>query len=57
MTSGIKTVIYPVRDVGRAKEVYGKLLGVEPSMDEPYYVGFAVGQLDVGLDPAGTARD
>jgi predicted enzyme related to lactoylglutathione lyase len=53
MTAGIGTVIYPVRDLARAKAVYGALLGSAPVMDEPYYVGFAVAGQDVGLDPNG----
>lgn len=53
MTSGISTVIYPVKDLARAKTLYGKLLGVAPSMDEAYYVGFSVGDQEVGLDPHG----
>ena len=53
MTSGIKTVIYPVRDLARAKALYGSILGVEPDMDEPYYVGFSVGGQHIGLDPNG----
>ena len=53
MTEGIKAIIYPVRDLAKAKTLYGKLLDVEPDMDEPYYVGFNVGGQDVGLDPHG----
>ena len=37
---GIKSVIYPVKDLVKAKELYRKLLGVEPYFDEPFYVGF-----------------
>jgi predicted enzyme related to lactoylglutathione lyase len=53
MNQGIKTVIFPVKDLGSAKTLYTKLLGVEPSMDEAYYVGFKVGDQEVGLDPNG----
>jgi predicted enzyme related to lactoylglutathione lyase len=53
MNAGIKTVIYPVRDIARAKTLYGALLGVEPSTDQPYYVGFHVGDQEIGLDPNG----
>src|ERR1019366_2638165 len=53
MTSGIKTVIYPVTDLAQAKELYGTILGVEPDMDETYYVGFSVGGQHIGLDPNG----
>ncbi|HET6566425.1 MAG TPA: VOC family protein [Rhodothermales bacterium] len=53
MTSGIKTIIYPVKDLDQAKEIYGKLLGAEPYADAPYYVGFRVGDQEIGLDPNG----
>ena len=43
MTTGIRTVIYPVRDLTRAKALYSGLTGLEPSTDEPYYVGYSVG--------------
>jgi predicted enzyme related to lactoylglutathione lyase len=56
MTSGIKTVIYPVKDLAQAKALYGNLLGVEPDMDEAYYVGFRVGDQDIGLDPHGHSK-
>jgi predicted enzyme related to lactoylglutathione lyase len=56
MTSGIRTVIYPVTDIARAKEMFGKLLDRAPDMDEPYYVGFTVGNQHVGLDPQGHSR-
>src|SRR5438270_13866984 len=52
-TQGIKTVLHPVSDVARAKEVYAALLGVPPNDDGPYYVGFeAEGEL-IGLVPGG----
>lgn len=50
---GIRTIIYPVKDIAQAKAQYSKLLGVEPYMDEAYYVGFRVGDQDIGLDPNG----
>ena len=53
MNQGIRTVIYPVKDIAQAKTLYSKLLEVEPSMDEAYYVGFRVGDQDIGLDPHG----
>lgn len=53
MTEGIKTVIYPVNDLARAKTLYSTLLGVEPYADEAYYVGFRVDGRDIGLDPHG----
>jgi predicted enzyme related to lactoylglutathione lyase len=56
MTSGIRTVIYPVKDLAQAKTLYGKLLGVAPYMDEPYYVGFRLGDQEIGLDPHGHSQ-
>jgi predicted enzyme related to lactoylglutathione lyase len=55
MTSGMKTIIYPVKDIAAAKQLYTKLFGA-PSMDEAYYVGFRVGDQDVGLDPNGHGK-
>jgi predicted enzyme related to lactoylglutathione lyase len=52
----MKTVIYPVKDVAAAKQLYGKLFGVAPDMDEAYYVGFNVEGQDVGLDPNGHSK-
>src|SRR3712207_7365989 len=56
MTSAIRTVIYPVKNLARAKILYGNLVGVEPYMDEAYYVGFNVEGQDVGLDPHGHSQ-
>lgn len=53
MNQGVKTIIYPVKDLAAAKELFAKLLGVEPYADAPYYVGFRVGDQEVGLDPNG----
>jgi len=35
-TQGIKTVLHPVSDLAKAKEVYTALLGVQPSVDSEY---------------------
>ena len=53
MTEGIKTIIIPVRNLAAAKALYGTALDVEPYADEPYYVGFRVGDQEIGLDPNG----
>ncbi|MGW8227032.1 MAG: VOC family protein [Anaerolineales bacterium] len=54
MEKSIKLLVYPVTDIGKAKAFYSKLLGVEPYVDSPYYVGYGVGDLEVGLDPNST---
>jgi predicted enzyme related to lactoylglutathione lyase len=56
MTSGMKTIIYPVKNIAAAKELYGKLFGVEPDVDEAYYVGFNVDGQHAGLDPKGHSK-
>ncbi|MFC8089529.1 VOC family protein [Streptomyces sp. NPDC057301] len=56
MTAGVNTIIYPVKDLGRAKALFKALLGTEPYADEPYYVGFKDAGQDVGLDPNGHAK-
>jgi predicted enzyme related to lactoylglutathione lyase len=52
-TLGIKTVLHPVSDVAKAKDVYAALLGVAPQVDESYYVGFEIGGQHIGLLPGG----
>jgi predicted enzyme related to lactoylglutathione lyase len=56
MSSGIFTVIYPVKDLDRAKTLYGALLGAAPEFDSPYYVQFMAGEQRLGLDPNGHSR-
>lgn len=51
MNKGIKTIIYPTKDINLAKTLFRKLLAVEPYADQPYYVGFKVGDQDIGLVP------
>ena len=51
MNKGIKTVIYPVKDMTQAKTLFRKLLEAEPYSDQPYYVGFKIGDQDIGLVP------
>lgn len=56
MTTGLKTIVYPVKDLARAKSLFGALLQVEPYADEPYYVGYKAAGQDVGLDPNGHGK-
>ena len=51
MNKGIKTVIYPVKDMTQATTLFRKFLGVEPYADQPYYVGFKINDQDIGLVP------
>ncbi len=56
MNKGVNTVLYPVSDIARAKALFGRLLGVDPVADAPYYVGFQSGDQQIGLDPNGAVR-
>lgn len=55
MPQNIKLIVYPVKDVEKAKAFYKKFLGIEPYADSPYYVGYKAGEVEVGLDPNGQA--
>lgn len=57
MTSGVPSLIrVPVGDLAAATRLYSTLLGTEPYLEQPHYVGFRTGELEVGLDPNGHAR-
>jgi len=53
MIFGLRTAIYPVSDLTKGKAWYGRVLGIEPYFDEPFYVGFSVGGFELGLVPDG----
>lgn len=46
-------IVMPVSNVDSAKATYQALLGTEPYIDSPYYIGFKVGEGEIGLDPNG----
>jgi len=56
MNQGVKTILYPAKDMARAKKLFRSLLGVEPYADQPYYVGFKIGDQDIGLVPNSSAQ-
>jgi predicted enzyme related to lactoylglutathione lyase len=56
MGKGLKAVVFPTSDLTKSKEILSLALGVAPVFDEPHYVGFQVGGLDIGLDPNGASR-
>ena len=51
MALGLRTIIYRVTDLDRAKAWYTTAFLVEPYFDEPFYVGFNIGGFELGLDP------
>lgn len=51
---GLRTTIYKVSDIGKAKDWYTQAFDVKPYFDEPFYVGFNVGGYELGLLPEGS---
>ncbi len=50
----VRTITVPVKDLAAATILYRTLLGVEPYMEQPYYVGFRPeGSPEIGLNPHG----
>lgn len=52
---GLRTTIYKVPDLGKAKDWYTRAFGTTPYFDEPFYVGFNIGGYELGLLPEGKA--
>ena len=51
MFLGLRTVVYYVDDIEKAKNWYSTVLNQKPYFDEPFYVGFNVGGYELGLHP------
>src|SRR4051794_5768206 len=51
---GLRTAIYHVPDLAKAKAWYTQVLEQEPYFDQPFYVGYSVGGFELGLLPGGT---
>ena len=53
MIQGLRTVIYPVTNLGEASAWYERVLQRAPYFSEAFYVGFEVGGFELGLIPDG----
>ena len=51
MFKKLRTVIYHVDDLQKAKTWYTELIGIQPYFDEVFYVGFNINGFELGLDP------
>jgi predicted enzyme related to lactoylglutathione lyase len=51
MFLGLRTAVYYVDDIEKAKDWYSLILDQKPYFDEPFYVGFNVGGFELGLHP------
>ncbi|HMD89941.1 MAG TPA: VOC family protein [Anaerolineaceae bacterium] len=56
MNTGVRTILYPVKDIAKAKAQFSQLLGRAPDNDAPYYVGWQVGEQQIGLVPNGQSQ-
>jgi predicted enzyme related to lactoylglutathione lyase len=52
MFLGLRTAIYHVSDIAKARDWYAAVLGFAPYFDQPFYVGFNVGGFELGLQPS-----
>jgi lactoylglutathione lyase len=48
---GLRTTIYLVPDLAKAKAWYTKAFDTKPYFDEPFYVGFNIAGYELGLLP------
>lgn len=49
--NNFENIVYTVSDLATAKAIHRALLGGEPHTDQPYYVGFNTGGVEIGLTP------
>jgi len=52
----LRSAIYTVSDLDRAKAFYAAVLQRAPYFDQPFYVGFDVDGAELGLDPDTSRR-
>jgi hypothetical protein len=48
---GLRTAVYHIDDLDKARTWFTELVGHAPYFDEPYYIGFNVGGYELGLLP------
>ena len=52
----VSLILYSVTDMTAAKKFFRELIGVDPYVDSPQYVGYKNGDLEIGLTPNRDAR-
>lgn len=53
----VNLVIFPASDVSKSTQFFATLLGVGPYAESAYYVGFKVGDMEIGLVPKAAHGD
>jgi predicted enzyme related to lactoylglutathione lyase len=57
MFKKLRTAIYQVDDLKKAKEWYINVTGIQPYFDESFYVGFDIHGHDLGLHPGKATKN
>jgi predicted enzyme related to lactoylglutathione lyase len=47
----VSLIIYPASDLTAAKRFFRALIGADPYVDSPQYVGYKSGEMEIGLIP------
>jgi predicted enzyme related to lactoylglutathione lyase len=54
MANTIPLIVYPAKDLEKTQKFFSTFLGTEPYCEGEWYVGYKVGELEIGLDPNST---
>ena len=52
----VSLIIYPATDMTAAKRFFRELIGSDPYVDSPQYVGYKSGNTEIGLIPNADSR-
>ncbi|MGH7001058.1 MAG: hypothetical protein ACREEA_06080, partial [Stellaceae bacterium] len=52
----VSLIVYPATDLSATKRFFRELIGADPYADTPYYVGYRIGDMEIGLDPNGKSE-
>ncbi len=53
----VSLIVYPAADMTAAKQFFRELIGGDPYVDSPPYVGFKSGDMEIGLVPNANGRE
>jgi len=53
----VSLIIYTVADLTKAKRFFCELIGADPYVDAPVYVGYKSGDMEIGLVPNADKRE
>jgi predicted enzyme related to lactoylglutathione lyase len=54
--NSVGLIIYSASDVPKTTKFFATLLGTEPYVESPVYVGFKVGHMEIGIVPKAYSR-